>query len=149
MLDNKICIKKDKLIYLIIAIPFLMAGYFKTSDTAVESEMQVSEWKAPSAVDKLVNPIKDISSAIEFGKSTFSAQCAVCHGNSGEGDGVAGIGLNPRPANFTSDEFQNQTDGAIFWKITSGKPPMASYSEVYSAKQRWQLVTFLRTFGSK
>lgn len=38
---------------------------------------------------------------IEKGKQMFSTTCASCHGESGKGDGVAGVSLNPKPRNFT------------------------------------------------
>jgi len=39
---------------------------------------------------------------------------------------------------------QNQSDGAIYWKITNGNPPMASYKETLTEEQRWQLVNYIR-----
>ncbi|GBD91080.1 cytochrome c [bacterium BMS3Abin04] len=111
--------------------------------------LQSGKWKAPALADNLKNPIKDIIEASKKGKKIFSIQCAICHGKSGKGDGMAGMALNPRPANLTSKKVQEQSDGAIFWKLTTGKPPMASYAKIYSAKQRWQLVSYIRTLGKK
>jgi len=71
--------------------------------------------------------------------------CAICHGKKGKGDGVAGMALKPRPADFTKDVIQKQTDGAIYWKLTEGKAPMAAYKETLSEEQRWQLVNFIRS----
>ena len=149
MLKYKLFFKRLYLLSIVIVIPLFLGTHLEIKNSNGSSFNQESDWKAPTSVDKLVNPIKDIPSAIQFGKSTYVSQCAICHGNSGEGDGVAGMGLTPRPADLTSNEFQGQSDGSIFWKITSGRPPMASYSEIFSAKQRWQLVTYLRTFKSK
>jgi high-affinity iron transporter len=39
---------------------------------------------------------------LELGARLFSTACAPCHGSSGYGDGLAGLTLNPRPANFHS-----------------------------------------------
>ena len=80
------------------------------------------------------------------GKKLYNQMCAVCHGAKGKGDGVAGAALNPKPTNFTSASVQAQTDGAIFWKITEGRSPMASYKTILKEEQRWQLVNYLRTF---
>ena len=53
----------------------------------------------------------------------------MCHGTSGKGDGPAGVNLDPKPKDHTSPVVQNQSDGALFWKITTGKLPMASYEK--------------------
>ncbi|MEZ4848211.1 MAG: cytochrome c [Bacteroidia bacterium] len=103
-------------------------------------------WKAPASADKIKNPLTNNSSAIEAGKQLYVQLCAVCHGNKGKGDGIAGMTLNPRPANFTKNQIQAQSDGALYWKLTEGRPPMASYKAVLKEEQRWQLVNYLRTF---
>jgi mono/diheme cytochrome c family protein len=58
---------------------------------------------------------------------------------------MAGMALKPRPADFSKDIIQNQTDGAIYWKLTEGKAPMAAYKETLTKEQRWQLVNFIRS----
>lgn len=35
------------------------------------------------------------------GRALFDSHCASCHGSGGMGDGAAGVGLNPPPADFT------------------------------------------------
>jgi len=103
-------------------------------------------WVAPKSADALTNPLKGNASATEEGKKLYTNMCAICHGNKGKGDGMAGMSLNPRPTNFTKENIQNQTDGAIYWKITEGRAPMASYKAVLKDNQRWQLVNYIRTF---
>ena len=71
--------------------------------------------------------------------------CFVCHGPKGKGDGMAGAGLTPKPTNLTTEEFQSQSDGAIFWKITEGRAPMASYKTSIPEKKRWEIVNYIRT----
>ena len=121
---------------------------FLGADTR-NKELQSSDWKAPAEADKLKNPLNDLAKASELGEELFNVQCAICHGESGTGDGIAGVGLTPRPADLTSERVQKQSDGAIFWKITTGRPPMASYESIYSDEQRWQLVAYIRNLGKK
>ena|ERR1035437_8563820 len=107
---------------------------------------QNTEWTVPEVANTLVNPLKDNVGATEEGKKLFMLNCAVCHGEKGKGDGIGGLALTPRPRNFTLDKTQQQTDGALFWKMSEGRLPMASYKTILSSVQRWELVNFIRTF---
>jgi cbb3-type cytochrome c oxidase subunit III len=40
------------------------------------------------------------------GKAVFEGYCTPCHGAEGKGDGAAGAGLQPPPANFTDSEWK-------------------------------------------
>jgi len=101
-------------------------------------------WVAPKYSNDIKNPLKDNKDATSKGKKIFSNMCMVCHGATGKGNGVAGVSLVPRPANFLSIEVRNETDGAIFWKLTEGKPPMAAYKDLLTEDQRWELVNYIR-----
>ncbi len=107
---------------------------------------QSSRWEVPASAQNIKSPynLKD-PKLIALGKKLYSKHCNICHGAKGKGDGVAGLALNPKPANFTTDAFQSQASGVIFWKITHGNPPMASYESILSEKERWALVAYLRT----
>lgn len=102
-------------------------------------------WVAPPSADKVVNPLKSDAAATARGKVIFQQMCSICHGNKGKGDGMAGIALRPRPSNLTSATVQAQTDGALHWKLTTGKAPMAAYGATLKDEQRWELVNYIRT----
>lgn len=106
---------------------------------------QSDNWLAPASADSNKNPLENNEKATREGKKLYAQFCAICHGKKGKGDGMAGMSLKPRPANFTKDIIQKQSDGAIYWKITEGKPPMAAYKGVLTEEQRWQLVNFIRS----
>ena len=102
------------------------------------------KWEAPKEADNIKNPLQDSSIATADGKKLYTKMCVICHGNKGKGDGVAGMALKPRPTNLISSDVQQQTDGAIYWKITEGRAPMAAYKASLSDEQRWQLVNYIR-----
>ena len=132
-----------------LMIMILLAGgclFFYTSVTAGPTP---KAWVAPSSSDSLNNPLAADSDSWKAGAAIYKTACVVCHGNGGAGDGIAGAALFPRPADLTSKEVLDQSDGAIFWKLTEGKPPMAGYKSIYSDQQRWELVEFIRTLKQK
>ncbi|WP_221405279.1 c-type cytochrome [Roseivirga seohaensis] len=134
-----------KIFTLILVFSVLSFLAFSSSNTHT-SDQQKGPWKSPKEADGLKNPFVDNTTELLKGKKLYNQMCAVCHGAKGKGDGVAGAALNPKPTNFTSASVQAQTDGAIFWKITEGRSPMASYKTILKEEQRWQLVNYLRTF---
>ncbi|MDM8159597.1 cytochrome c [Labilibaculum sp. K2S] len=130
--------------YALIATIFIVSAI---SSQAIAQEKGNNGWVAPKEADQITNPLKGNEEATKAGKKLFQQQCVVCHGDSGKGDGVASVALNPKPANFNSENVQKETDGAIFWKITNGRPPMVSYKDMLTEEQRWQLVNYIRTFS--
>ncbi len=104
-------------------------------------------WIAPPSAGNLKNPLNDIARASRLGKSIFDSQCFTCHGTDAKGDGPAAAALNPKPADLTSRTVQDQSDGAIFWKISNGNSPMPSFKYSLSANQRWELVDYIRQLG--
>ena len=101
-------------------------------------------WKAPASADKVVNPLAGNTAAISEGKKIYESMCVICHGDKGKGNGAAGVSLSPRPANFLAITVRHESDGAIFWKLSEGNPPMASYKGLLTETQRWQLVNYIR-----
>ena len=102
-------------------------------------------WVAPKSSDIILNPLKNEQNSIKQGKIIFQQLCAICHGDKGKGDGIASAALNPKPANFTKEKFYSQSDGAVYWKLTNGRTPMAPYKEVLSDEKRWQIVNYIKT----
>lgn len=126
-----------KFLFIIISILLLVSFSFYT--------LNQQRWVAPKEADKIKNPITKNSGSIARGKAKYTQLCFVCHGTKGKGDGIGGMALKPRPANLTSSLVQSQTDGAIFWKISTGRPPMASYKEILTESQRWDVINYIRT----
>ena len=107
-------------------------------------------WKAPASARAVKNPVPATAKNIAAGKKTFEENCVMCHGEKGEGNGVAGQALNVKPANFTDKEMmKSETDGSLFWKMSTGKGPMVAWESTLSKTQRWQLVDYIRTLSKK
>ena len=128
----------SKILMIILSLAILSAWQM--------NDAQDGNWVAPSSANQLKNPLNGDEAATKAGAVLYKQMCAICHGDKGKGDGMAGMSLNPRPSNFTKSAIQEQTDGAIFWKLTTGRSPMAGYEKILKENQRWQLVNYIRTF---
>jgi mono/diheme cytochrome c family protein len=95
------------------------------------------DWTAPAEAAARANPLSARTDLTAGGKKIFGQRCAECHGAEARG--------TDRAPDLTADEVQQQSDGALFWKISSGntRAGMPSFSVLPEA-QRWQLVLSLR-----
>jgi mono/diheme cytochrome c family protein len=86
---------------------------------------------------------------LEQGKGVFTVNCVPCHGEKGDGTGVAAAALNPKPRNFTTEPFKNgNTPQAIFDTTTKGLPNtvMAPFGHLPEA-DRWAVAHYIaKTF---
>lgn len=114
-----------------------------------EGRAQEINWVAPEYSSSLKNPFVGNQIATNQGKEIYNQMCVLCHGVNGLGNGEAGRNMNPNPANFLAFNVKNQSDGAIFWKITNGKVPMGTYFEILTDDQRWKLVSYIRELEKK
>lgn len=110
---------------------------------------QHTQWVTPKTSQDVKNPISADKVALAEAKALYTTNCAPCHGEKGRGDGPAAQALTPKPADHSSATVQSETDGSLFWKLTEGKNPMPSYKKVFTDKQRWELVSYIRTLSKK
>jgi len=105
-------------------------------------------WAAPAPDKAKKNPVPNDQKAIDQGEKVAKTNCASCHGAKGKGDGAASVALNPKPADWTSKRVQDESDGEIFWKITTGRGAMPSWRHL-PEPDRWALVRYIRTLAAK
>jgi mono/diheme cytochrome c family protein len=90
------------------------------SDAAPSLALPEATESAP--VFQVVANAQEHDLSVRRGKEVFDQNCAGCHGDDGQGKGVAGQALLPKPANLTaarfSDEFLRQT----LWNGVRGVP---------------------------
>jgi len=120
--------------------PIILATVgFLTTITAMAAQPQKPDrvWAAPSVVESRRSALANEPEILAGGKKVFHQRCAVCHGKDGTGGN--------RGPNLMTARVQRQSDGALFWKISSGntRTGMPGFSFLPEA-QRWQLVLHLR-----
>lgn len=86
-------------------------------------------WKVPEKYEKMKNPIVSDEVSIKAGNAIYTEHCTSCHGIKGFGDGKKAQHLSKAPTDFTSNEFQKQTDGALLYKIYFGHRDMPGFKD--------------------
>lgn len=138
-----------------LVCPFFIFGFFlfftsscnrQNSNQDKDAENRAEIWVAPEDANHRLNPFQD-EDAIAAGKALYQVYCWNCHGETGMGDGAAGGAMGSQPANFHSPSVLDQTDGAIFHKISAGRNTMPGFGEILGDEERWQLVSYVRQLG--
>ena len=116
---------------------FLVAAFLWPQNPSYQPD---PNWKVPPDAAAKPNPLASRPSAARGGHKLFLRDCAECHGDDGSGM------VKKHSANFHLPIVQEQSDGALFWRITNGDPDrgMPSFSRL-PEMQRWQLVLYIRT----
>ncbi len=128
----------------------MMSTFFLFSAFTGQDPKQASDpWKAPVSADTIKSPVSFTAETVKKGEELYFLYCFSCHGETGSGEGPAGAQLVIKPANFHQEKVTKQTNGAIFWKITTGRGNMIAYKEVLKPEERWQLVAFIRKLSGQ
>ena len=94
--------------------------------------------------------MKQTPELLKKGETSYKTNCTICHGDKGDGNGVAGAALSPKPRNFATDKFKAGTKPEqIFNTVTKGLPgtAMASFGHL-SEEERWGLTYYVLKFRS-
>jgi mono/diheme cytochrome c family protein len=102
----------------------------------------------------LADPPPKSAELLAAGKTSFTTNCASCHGATGLGDGIASAALNPKPRNFKTEEFKfGSSLEAVFATLAKGSPGTAMIAWPHLPEsERWALAYYvldLRGAGGK
>jgi mono/diheme cytochrome c family protein len=131
---------RSRFLILFVSIPLL----FVISSFILKSSQ--TPWVAPEKASKTPNPVKSDAASIADGKALWVKHCQSCHGKSGMGDGSKAAQLKTEPGNFSTADFQKQSDGAIFYKTAEGRDDMPSFKKkIPDQDELWSIVNYVRT----
>ena len=109
----------------------------------------ILSWLVAFNVVNVRNPVPPDQRSLEAGRQTYMELCAVCHGDTGRGDGPAGLRLVPRPADFRVHMAAGHTDGELLYWVTYGMAgtAMPAFGDQLTERERWDVINFIRTFA--
>jgi mono/diheme cytochrome c family protein len=103
----------------------------------------------------LPNPIDTLNAdQLKEAERVYLINCGICHGAKLDGNGPLwkdGDGPYPsKPAQLVGDaKYEAMPDGQMFYSITYGKNLMGSYASQLTPKQRWEVITYIKTKQGK
>jgi len=87
---------------------------------------------------------------VKAGKVVYIAECVDCHGRRGAGDGPGTKDLKSKVPPLTNADIWRQPDGALFWKISTGRGDMPGFEDMLGDEKRWQVLNYARaTFAPR
>ena len=117
------------------------SGYYHTG--------QIGDYFGNGLPEELKLTAANAGMLIKRGQEVFTINCAVCHGASGDGQGMTSaygvpVAANPN-AKLNAISPAIYPDGRIFNTITQGKGMMGAYGPNISVRDRWAVIAYIRT----
>jgi mono/diheme cytochrome c family protein len=84
------------------------------------------------------------------GRQLFDRNCALCHGQSGQGDGPITRFWKAdmrKPANLTEPRLREMSDGSIYVTVMKGYGAMPPLRENLDVREAWDVVNYVKTLG--
>jgi mono/diheme cytochrome c family protein len=112
-----------------------------------------AEYARQSAADGLWTD----RAVLERGRTIYHAQCAICHGPRGAGDGPAAAGLQLKPPSLQDAAMVAEMTPAYWlWRVSEGGTSepykskgsiMPAYKDTLSIDERWAVIAYQHTFS--
>lgn len=97
-------------------------------------------------------------SDLDRGRVVYEANCAICHGDRGDGNGMAAHHFRIKPQNFRTGRFKFRStpsgslplDEDLFRTITQGVGRTGMIPQVHlDEADRWDVVAYIKTFSRR
>jgi len=103
----------------------------------------------PANAQDKTNPVKPSPESLAKGKKVYRVDCAMCHGENGDGKGDMAADMK-NVTDFTNPDVQkNSTDGQWFQIIRKGKGEMPPEGDRAKDDDVWNVVNYIRAFAKK
>lgn len=123
---------------------FVFALWAQTKD-----QPPAAEQKIPPEAAARQNPVKPSPESLAKGKKLYGYDCAMCHGEKGDGKGDMASDMK-NVTDFTNPEsLKNRADGELFYVIRHGKGEMPLEGDRAKDDDIWHLVNYVRSLAKK
>ena len=120
---------------------------YPNNDSGYEASVAYQNPYTQGLVDGEIS--KDV---LKRGEEKYVVNCAVCHGEKGEGDGSISVvsgGPYAGVPNYYSDVYMQMPEGKMFHSVHYGKADMGSYASQLSKDDRWKVIAYIKSMQQK
>ena len=104
----------------------------------------------PADAKAMVNPVKATPTSLAQAKKMYGYDCAICHGEKGDGKGEIAADQKPPLKDWTDPAaLKDVTDGEIFYYIKNGKGNMTGEGARLKDDDVWNMVILVRSYAKK
>ena len=122
----------------------LILTFVFTAEFVAAYQEKPKNWRVSARKSKIKNPIPIDDSSVVLGKEIYLRECQECHGDNGNGDGPEAAKLDKAVKDFSTEDMWVQTDGAIYWKIRTGRRPMPGFKKLLTKEEIWHVINYTR-----
>ena len=116
-----------------------------TQGQAAQGQVQAGQAQANSFPDDVETfPFPVTREMVDRGRQRYDIFCSVCHGLTGNGDGMIVRRGFRRAASFNDDRLRQAPVGHFFDAITNGWGAMPSYASQIPVQDRWAIIAYIR-----
>lgn len=106
--------------------------------------------KSPAEAASQTNPVRPDENSIAQGKKRFGYDCAMCHGEEGDGHGDLATSSKLKVPDYRDPAtLGDKTDGDLFYVIANGKGDMPKEGDRAKPHEIWNLVNYVRFLAKK
>ncbi|MDB5227686.1 MAG: quinol:cytochrome c oxidoreductase monoheme cytochrome subunit [Bacteroidota bacterium] len=126
----------------------------KTDELAPPGSVGVGKYLYPladseyeKAATAITNPFTFTKEQIEGeGKHLFLMNCAICHGEKGDGQGhLVQIQKFPPPPSYLIEPLLSKPEGQRYHTLMYGKNMMGSYASQLDHRERWLVLSYVKS----
>lgn len=99
---------------------------------------QTATWEVSADQAAKKNPLEILPKNLALGRNVFKRTCVACHGEKADGKGLI------QSTNLIDEKFQKQTDGVVFYKISTGRDKMPPFGAMLKEDEIWSVINYLR-----
>jgi mono/diheme cytochrome c family protein len=127
---------------LLICLLLLIAFWIVAQPSSISAAPSVA------VADDQANPVKPTPDNLAKAKKLFGYDCAMCHGENGDGKGDLAADFKTKPRDYTNPaSLKEFSDQQLFTIIKDGKDEMPPEGKRAKPEDIWGLVAYLRTLS--
>jgi mono/diheme cytochrome c family protein len=108
------------------------------------ADMRISGLRPAGSEAPDTFPFEITKADLKRGKQRFDIYCAVCHGATGDADGMIVQRGFAKPPSFHEQRLKDAPAGHFYDVITNGWGAMYSYNDRVAPEDRWRIAAYIR-----